>query len=82
MIRKITPEEFERAAHKASYTSVLRDIDEFEQMEDKFCEVDTKRYKNAGSAASSYRQTIKRINVDIDVINHGGRVFMVKGAVK
>ncbi len=82
MIKKIDPNEFDRVVRKAPYTSVMRDIEEFMQMEDKFCEIDATKYKSVFSAASSYRQTVNRLKINIDVISRGGRVFMIKGETK
>ena len=81
MIKKIDPAEFEKVTRKSHYTSVMRDIDEFQQMPDKFCEIDVSSYKSAASAASSYKQTINRLKTNIDVISRGGRAFMVKKEV-
>lgn len=78
MIKKIDPAEFEKFARKSHYTSVMRDIDEFQHMPDKFCEIDVSSYKSAYSAANSYRQTINRLKINIAVISRDGRAFMVK----
>lgn len=77
MISKIGIEEIpgRRCVHNNPVTA---EVMQFYESDWACCEVDIKHYKNSRTAAFTYRNAIRKMNVGVIAMERDGRVFLVR----
>ncbi len=77
MITKIDPKEMPGRA--TSYNNIITaDIREFVDSDWSVAEVKCEKYKTSHSACAAYRSAVKRMGVNVLVVERSNRLFLMK----